>query len=64
MKCELIADYACEVGEGPLWHPQENRLYWADIPRGRLFRYDPVTDSHEQFYEGDTVGGFTIQGDG
>ena len=32
MEPELIADYACEVGEGPLWHAQEQRLYWADIP--------------------------------
>lgn len=64
MEPEMIADYACEVGEGPLWHPMEKRLYWADIPAGRLFRYDPATGRHEQFYEGDVVGGFTIQADG
>ncbi len=23
MEPELIADYACVTGEGPLWHPQE-----------------------------------------
>jgi len=27
MEPELIADYACETGEGPLWHPEERRLY-------------------------------------
>ncbi len=59
-----IADYQCETGEGPLWHPMERRIYWADIPRGRLFRYDPATGEHEQFYEGEVVGGFTIQADG
>ena len=64
MEPELIADYQCETGEGPLWHPMERRLYWADIPRGRLFRYDPATGEHEQFYEGEVVGGFTIQADG
>ena len=61
---ELIADYACYIGEGPLWHPMEKRLYWTDIPRGRMFRFDPVTGRHEQFYEGAEVGGFTIQEDG
>ena len=64
MEPEMIADYACEVGEGPLWHPVEKRLYWADIPGGRLFRYDPSTGEHEQFYDGGVVGGFTFQEDG
>jgi sugar lactone lactonase YvrE len=64
MEPELIADYQCVTGEGPLWHPTEQRLYWVDIPTGRMFRYDPKTGHHEQFYEGDVVGGFTIQDDG
>jgi D-xylonolactonase len=61
---ELIADYACETGEGPLWHPFERKLHWTDIPTGRLFRYDPATGHHEQVYQGRPVGGFTIQHDG
>ena len=64
MQPELIADYECVTGEGPLWHPGERRLYWVDIPQGRMFRYDPATGQHEQFYEGEVVGGFTIQSDG
>jgi len=61
---ELIADYECVTGEGPLWHPLEKRLYWVDIPKGRIFRFDPVTGKHEMCYEGEKVGGFTIQKDG
>lgn len=61
---ELLADYQCVTGEGPMWHPDEKRVYWVDIPRGRLFRYDPETGSHEMCYEGDQIGGFTIQADG
>lgn len=64
MEPELIADYACRTGEGPLWHPLEGRVYWCDIPAGRMFRYDPATGAHEMFYEGEVVGGFTIQEDG
>ena len=64
MEPELIADYKCVTGENPLWHPLEKRLYWVDIPKGRIFRYDPVTGKHEICYEGETVGGFTIQKDG
>jgi D-xylonolactonase len=63
---ELIADYACVTGEGPLWHPTERRVYWVDIPQGRLFRYEPATGRHEQCYEtaNEAIGGFTIQADG
>ncbi|GAI61913.1 unnamed protein product, partial [marine sediment metagenome] len=35
-----------------------------DIPTGRMFRYDPGTGEHEQFYQGQIVGGFTIQAEG
>ncbi len=64
MEPELIADYACVCGEGPLWHPDEKRLYWLDIAKGRMFRYEPATGKHEQCYEGQPIGGFTIQADG
>ena len=64
MTPELIADYECVVGEGPMWHPLEKRLYWGDILTGRLFRYDPASGTHEQIYSGDVVGGFTVQADG
>lgn len=64
MNIDMIADYACACGENPLWHPVEKKLYWLDIVNPRMFRYDPATGKHEQFYAGRTVGGFTFQADG
>ena len=64
MNIDMIADYACACGENPLWHPIEKKLYWLDIVNPRMFRYDPATGTHEQFYSGRTVGGFTFQADG
>lgn len=64
MQPELIADYQCQIGENPLWHPMERRVYWTDIGRGALYRYDPATGQHEQCYSGEPVGGFTLQADG
>jgi D-xylono/L-arabinono-1,4-lactonase len=65
MEPELIANYQCVTGEGPLWHPQEQRLYWVDIPRGRLFRFDPASGEHEEVLSGaGEIGGFTFQEDG
>lgn len=60
----MIVDSHCVLGEGPLWHPLEQKLYWIDITLGRLFRYDPRTHLYEQVYQGDVIGGFTIQSDG
>ncbi|MDF1513960.1 MAG: SMP-30/gluconolactonase/LRE family protein [Anaerolineae bacterium] len=64
MKPELIADYNCRTGEGPLWHPDEERLYWLDIPAGKIFRYEPATGKHEQCFQGPPIGGMTLQEDG
>lgn len=60
-----IADAECHTGEGVLWHPDEQRFYWVDIPDGQLFSYDPRRDDHVLAYERDgAIGGFTIQRDG
>lgn len=64
IQIDNLCDYQCVCGENPLWHPDQNKLYWTDIETGRLFRYDPAADAHEQIYEGRKVGGFTIQADG
>ena len=64
MEPQVAADYQNDTGEGPLWHEEEGKLYWVDIPNGKIFWYDPVTGEHDLFFEGPVLGGFTIQEDG
>ena len=59
-----LANYHCKVGENPLWHPGEGRIYWLDIDTGRIFRLDHASGEHECFYRGPVLGGFTLQADG
>lgn len=37
------------LGEGPLWHPQEQALYWVDIPKYELHRLDPHSSVHRSW---------------
>lgn len=35
------------LGEGPRWHAAEKRLYWVDIARNALHRFDPASGDNE-----------------
>ncbi|WP_426236615.1 SMP-30/gluconolactonase/LRE family protein [Pseudomonas sp. TWP3-2] len=43
MQAELIVDARNAVGESPVWVPEENALYWVDIPNGGLQRWSAET---------------------
>ena len=36
MTAEPFGDTICELGEGPLWHPERGQLFWFDILGRRL----------------------------
>ena len=55
---EMIADFKCRVGEGPVWDPKRQILNWTDIQTGRLFEYDPVTGASRKIYQGEYIGGY------
>ena len=41
MKWEVAVAEPDALGESPFWHPQEQRLYWVDIPGRRVRRWQP-----------------------
>ncbi len=51
----------CDLGENPLWHPTEKKLYWLDIVQGRIERFDPLTGIREEVLKTNLFGGFTFQ---
>lgn len=61
---EVVVNLPCALGEGPLWHPDEKRIYWTDIHGSRIHRHDPASGLTESFNIGSKVGGMTLQADG
>ena len=61
---KVLLESACALGEGPLWHTGEQRLYWVDIDRGVLHRCRADGSAAERFALGAAAGAFTIQRDG
>lgn len=37
------------VGEGPLWHPAQQVLYWVDIAGRALHQFNPASGQHQQW---------------
>lgn len=59
MTAELISDARNATGESPVWHPQENALYWVDIPAGALHRWQ--LDGQTQHWRADEVLGCIVR---
>lgn len=65
MKPKIIANSKCVIGEGPIWNPLDQMLYWCDIQEAKIYRFNPATKNHEEFFQRDGyIGGFTIQKNG
>jgi sugar lactone lactonase YvrE len=46
---EHVLSVQNELGEGPIWSPDEHALYWVDIQNRLIYRYYPATGAHESF---------------
>lgn len=54
------------LGESPMWHATERRLYWLDLQRPALYRFDPARGKNERVEAalGSYVGGLVFGADG
>lgn len=50
-QARVVLEAQALLGECPRWHEGESRLYWVDIARNRLHRFDPTggRDEHRTF---------------
>jgi sugar lactone lactonase YvrE len=56
VQVELVLDSHAEVGEGPVWDPESQRLLWVDITRGLVHLLDPGSGADVSFEVGQHVG--------
>ncbi len=53
VKCVVPAGDIC--GEGAVWHPDQNALYWTDINRFLVHRFDPSAQATNTWSFGEPV---------
>jgi len=53
---DCVLDVRATLGEGAIWSTALHRLYFVDIPEGRLHRFDPASGGHETWELGRPVG--------
>ncbi len=59
-----VLDIRAGLGECPVWCPEENRLYWADLNRWTINRFNPETGSNEVRTLPTQVGSFGLRAGG
>lgn len=57
--CALAANAL--LGEGPLWDAVERVLYWVDIKRREIHRFDPASGRDERWTVAEEVGALAVR---
>lgn len=60
MEIEVALAAGATIGESPTWVPTETALYWIDVKKPALYRYDPVTGSQRFWLMPGDVGAFGL----
>ncbi|MFV2070656.1 MAG: SMP-30/gluconolactonase/LRE family protein [Pirellulales bacterium] len=60
LTAEPVTDYTAELGEGPLWDANRNRVVWVDIPGQNILVTDPATGDTESISTPSWVGAVSL----
>ncbi len=61
MAVTCVLDAAAELGEGPVWDPAQQCLWWVNILAPSINRFDPVRGSSEAIEVPDLVGALALR---
>lgn len=62
MEIELALDAGATIGESPTWATAENALYWIDVKKPALYRFDPETGAQRSWLMPSDIGAFALVG--
>jgi len=57
---DCVLDIGAELSECPVWCGRSQSLYWVDIPKGTLNRFDPASGRNESWEMGEPIGSFAL----
>lgn len=63
-RVECVVDCRAQLGEGTMWDPQAQVLWWVDIWQRLIHRYDPATGRDETFAAPQDLGCLAVRARG
>jgi len=63
MEIEVVLDAGAIIGESPTWAAAEQALYWIDVKKPALYRYDPETGAERSWAMPSDIGAFGLVSD-
>jgi sugar lactone lactonase YvrE len=60
MEIEVVLAADATIGESPTWAPAEHALYWIDIKKPALYRFDPATAGQRSWPMPGDIGAFGL----
>lgn len=58
---EIVTDHQCELGEGPVWDADQNRIIWVDIISGEIHSFYLSTHKHTTIQLHEMVGAVALR---
>lgn len=63
MEIEVVLAADATIGESPTWAPAEHALYWIDVKKPALYRFDPGTGGQRSWPMPSDIGAFGLVGE-
>lgn len=63
MEIEVVLAAGATIGESPTWASAEQALYWIDVKKPALYRYDPATGGQRSWPMPSDIGAFALLSD-